>query len=60
LNIGVHNIVGNGDVQTTVYGIDIREVNNAVQALQETNNYTEIDLGSFTNPLSSQFDLGTF
>ncbi len=60
LNIGTNNIVGTGDVQTTVHGIDIRVLNSLVQLLNSTNNYADLDLGSFTNPNTSQFDLGTF
>ncbi len=60
LNIGTHNIVGSGDVQTTVHGIDIRVLNDLVQLLNSTNNYLDLDLGTFTNPNTSQFDLGTF
>lgn len=60
LNTNGHDIVGTGDVQTTVYGIDIRVMNDLLQLLNTTNNYTELDLGTFTNPNTSQFDLGTF
>jgi len=60
LNMGGFNINNGGDVQSTVYGIDIRTVNNLLQLLATTNNYVDLDLGSFTNPNTSQFDLGTF
>ena len=60
LNLNTHNIVGVGDVQTTVYGLDIRVMNALLQLLNSTNNYVDLDLGSFTNPNQSQFDLGTF
>lgn len=60
LNLNGHDIVGTGDVQTTVYGLDIRLINNQLQLLSSTNNYTDIDLGTFTNPNQSLFDLGTF
>ena len=60
LNLNTHNIVGVGDVQTTVYGLDIRAINALLQLLNSTNNYIDLDLGSFTNPNQSQFDLGTF
>ena len=60
LNMGGYNITGGGDIQSTVYGLDIRSINNLLQLLNTTNNYTELDLGSFTNPNTSQFDLGTF
>lgn len=60
LNLNTHNIVGTGDVQTTVYGLDIRVMNALLQLLNSTNNYIDLDLGSFTNPNQSQFDLGTF
>ena len=60
LNLNNHDIVGTGDVQTTVYGLDIRAMNALLQLLNSTNNYIDLDLGSFTNPNQSQFDLGTF
>lgn len=60
LNLNNHDIVGVGDVQTTVYGLDIRAMNALLQLLNSTNNYIDLDLGSFTNPNQSQFDLGTF
>jgi hypothetical protein len=60
LNLNNHNIVGTGDVQTTVYGLDIRAINTLLQLLNSTNDYRDLDLGSFTNPNQSQFDLGTF
>lgn len=60
LNLNTHNIIGVGDVQTTVYGLDIRAINALLQLLNSTNNYVDLDLGSFTNPNQSQFDLGTF
>lgn len=60
LNLNNHDIVGVGDVQTTVYGLDIRAMNALLQLLNSTNNYVDLDLGSFTNPNQSQFDLGTF
>jgi hypothetical protein len=60
LNLNNHNIIGVGDVQTTVYGLDIRTMNALLQLLNSTNNYVDLDLGSFTNPNQSQFDLGTF
>lgn len=60
LNLNTHDIVGVGDVQTTVYGLDIRVMNALLQLLNSTNNYVDLDLGSFTNPNQSQFDLGTF
>ena len=60
LNMGGFNITNGGDVQSTVYGLDIRSMNNLLQLLATTNNYLDLDLGSLTNPNTSQFDLGTF
>ena len=60
LNMGGFNITNGGDVQSTVYGLDIRTMNNLLQLLATTNNFVDLDLGSFTNPNTSQFDLGTF
>ena len=58
--MGGFNITNGGDVQSTVYGLDIRTMNNLLQLLGTTNNFLDLDLGSFTNPNTSQFDLGTF
>lgn len=60
LSLNGHNIVGPGDVQTTVYGLDVRTMNNLLQLLASTNIFTDLDLGSFSNPNTTQFDLGTF
>jgi hypothetical protein len=60
LNMGGFNIINGGDVQSTIYGLDIRTMNNLLQLLATTNNFVDLDLGSFTNPNTSQFDLGTF
>jgi hypothetical protein len=55
LNLNTHNIVGTGDVQTSVYGIDVRDLNMQVQAL-----YGDLDLGTFENPYVGGIDLGVF
>jgi len=55
LNLNSHNIVGIGDVQTSVYGVDVRDLNIQVQAL-----YHDIDLGTFENPYVGGIDLGVF
>jgi len=51
-----HNIVGTGDVETTVWGIDIRALNNQVQTILSG---TIGDQGTFTSPQGT-YDLGTF
>ena len=55
LNLNSHNIVGIGDVQTSVYGVDVRDLNIQVQAL-----YGDLDLGTFENPYVGGIDLGVF
>jgi hypothetical protein len=55
LNLNSHNIVGIGDVQTSVYGVDVRDLNMQVQAL-----YGDLDLGTFENPYVGGIDLGVF
>lgn len=57
LNLNSHNIVGTGDVQATVYGIDMRALQNQLNTLLAT---TFGDQGTFTNPAANGFDLGTF
>ena len=57
LNLNGHNIVGAGDVETTVWGIDIRTLSLQVSTLLTTNFG---DLGSFASPYTQSFDLGTF
>jgi len=56
LNLNGFNVVGNGDVQTTVWGVDVRNL----QALINVETGGDVDLGSFTRPASLGFDFGTF
>ena len=51
-----HNITGLGDVETTVWGIDVRALNSQVQTLLSG---TIGDQGTFDSPLGT-YDLGTF
>jgi len=50
LDLNGHNIVGTGDIQATVYGIDIRELAASLG---------NIDYGSFTSPMFG-VDFGNF
>ena len=67
LTLNGHNIVGTGDVQTTVWGIDIINLNSAIAMLLESG--LTIDLGSFgqvagyetePNGKGYSFDMGYF
>jgi hypothetical protein len=67
LNLNNRNIVGAGDVRTSIWGIDIIALNAMVALLIESNNNIAIDLGSFSNPTGFDtnvngysLDLGTF
>jgi len=55
LNLGDHYIY-NGDVQTTIFGIDMRNTN-ALLELLITSNSVVVDFGSFLNPTNSSFNL---
>jgi len=57
LNLNSHNITGTGDVQATVWGIDMRALQNQLNTLLAT---TFGDQGTFSNPAANGFDLGTF
>jgi len=46
----------NGDVQTTIFGIDMRNTN-ALLELLITSNSVVVDFGSFLNPTNSSFNL---
>ena len=56
LNLNNHNITGTGDIQTTVWGFDIRTLNTQIQTLLSG---TIGDQGTFANPIGT-YDLGTF
>jgi hypothetical protein len=57
LNLNGHNITGTGDVQTTVWGIDVRSLSNQIQTVLVAGLG---DQGTFTSPSPNIFDLGTF
>lgn len=59
LNLNGYHITGSGDVETTVWGIDIRTLNDVVNTLINTADFGNTDLGTFTSPLGGNFDLGT-
>ena len=56
LNLNGNNIVGSGDVQANVWGIDVRNL----QALINTTTGGVVDFGSFTQPATVDFDFGSF
>jgi hypothetical protein len=56
LNLNGHNVTG-GDIQTTVYGLDIRSLQNQLTTLLSSG---VGDQGTFASPAISEFDLGTF
>lgn len=67
LNLNNRDIVGSGDVKTSVWGIDIVALNAMMALLIESNNNLAIDLGSFNNPTGFDtnvngytFDMGGF
>lgn len=59
LDLKGHNIVntgpGGGDIQTTVYNIDVRQLQTQIDLLRQN-----LDLGSFSTPYSGSFDMGVF
>jgi hypothetical protein len=57
LNLNGHTVTGSGDVETTVWGLDLRSINNQVRALLSN---SISDFGTYSNPLGNPFDLGTF
>ena len=67
LNLNNRDIVGAGDVKTSVWGVDIVALNAMVALLIESNNNLAVDLGSFTTPSGYDtningytFDMGGF
>jgi hypothetical protein len=44
-----------GDIQSTVYNIDVRQLQTQIDLLRQN-----LDLGSFNNPYSGNFDMGVF
>lgn len=67
LNLNNRDIIGAGDVKTSVWGVDIVALNAMMALLIESNNNLAIDLGSFNNPTGYEtntngyiFDMGGF
>lgn len=67
LNLNNRDIVGAGDVKTSVWGVDIIALNAMMALLIESNNNLAVDLGSFNNPTGFDtntngytFDMGGF
>jgi len=67
LNLNNRDIVGPGDVKTSVYGVDIVALNAMMALIIEGNKNLAVDLGSFNNPTGFDtntngysLDLGTF
>lgn len=58
LNLNNHTIYG-GDVQTTVFGIDVRQLAELV-ALMTSGSANDVDLGNFVSPPSIVLDMGGF
>ena len=58
--IGTGSPGGSGDVRATVWGIDMRDINDQVQTLYSNTNLADLDLGTFVAPTSGVWDLGTF
>jgi hypothetical protein len=56
LNLNGHNIIGNGDIQTNVWGLDIRNIQGALSAATGG----QVDFGTFTQPAVLDFDFGIF
>lgn len=55
LDLNGFNIAGNGDIQTTVQGYDLKLLNNTLQLILESG-AVSVDLGTFTNPTGGQTD----
>lgn len=60
LYLNTHNVYGPGDIRTTVFGINVSDLNDQVQTLLAAPNFADTDLGTFTNPGSGNYDLGYF
>lgn len=60
LNLNGHTIYGTGDVQATVFGINVSDLNAQVQTLVNAPNFADIDLGTFISPTGGTYDLGAF
>ena len=56
LDLNGNNIVGTGDVQSTVWGLAIRTINAQLQAATGE----DLDFGTFTTPNTVNLDFGTF
>lgn len=55
LNLNGHNIAGDGDIQATMYGYDVRLLNNLLQVVLESGS-VNVDLGSFITPTGKETD----
>ena len=53
-------LTGGGNLQGTVWGLDVRTINDQLNTLLQSADFGNADLGTFTQPLGGQFDLGTF
>jgi hypothetical protein len=65
LDLNSHDII-NGDIKTTIYGIDVRTLNTVLNMSLQSNGIT-IDFGSFSQPTGQgskhgvyEIDLGSF
>jgi len=55
LNLNGHNIAGDGDIQATVQGYDLKLLNNTLQLILESG-AVNVDLGTFIDPTGGQTD----
>lgn len=56
LNLNGHNIIGNGDIRTTVFGHNVDDMYNAIQVLSGG----DLDFGPILGSSASTFDFGVF
>lgn len=55
LDLNGHNIAGDGDIQATMFGYDIKLLNNLLQVVLESG-AVNVDLGTFINPTGNDTD----
>lgn len=58
LDLNGHNVYG-GDIQTTVFGIDVRQLSQIV-TLMISGSSNDVNLGNFVSPPSIELDMGGF
>ena len=55
LDLNGNNIIGDGDLQATAYGYDLKLLNNLLQLVLESGS-VNVDLGTFANPSGGDTD----